>query len=181
MKINIDILIGNIIKVPSFFKILYLKIFGLNIPLFGWAVIYWLPAIRNSKNIFIWKWFQIWRLSRIQWNIKIWDNCFLNEFWSLNWNIEIWNDVMFWPWCYLTSWDHWFKKWELYRLSSSWKSSPIKIWNNVWVWAKVVILKGVIIWNNCVIWAGSVVTKPIPSNSVAVWNPCKVIKTMGLD
>ena len=33
--------------------------------------------------------------------------------------------------------------------------------------------------NNVVIGAGSVVNKDIPSNSVAVGNPCKVIKKLG--
>ena len=39
------------------------------------------------------------------------------------------------------------------------------------------ILPNVIIGDNVIVGAGSVVTKNIPSNSVAVGNPCKVIKT----
>lgn len=35
--------------------------------------------------------------------------------------------------------------------------------------------------DNCVIGAGSVVVKDIPSNSVAVGNPCKVVKTISED
>ncbi len=38
------------------------------------------------------------------------------------------------------------------------------------------VLPGVTIGDNVVIGAGSVVNKEIPSNSVAVGNPCKVIK-----
>ncbi len=38
------------------------------------------------------------------------------------------------------------------------------------------VLPGIKIGNNSVIGAGSVVTKDIPSNVVAVGNPCKVIK-----
>jgi len=38
------------------------------------------------------------------------------------------------------------------------------------------VLPGVTIGDNVVIGAGSVVNKDIPSNSVAVGNPCKVIK-----
>lgn len=53
---------------------------------------------------------------------------------------------------------------------------PIKIGNNVWVGGNTVILPGVTIGDNCVIGAGSVVTKNIPSNSVAVGNPCRVIR-----
>ncbi len=37
-------------------------------------------------------------------------------------------------------------------------------------------MPGVKIGDNCVIGAGSVVVKSIPKNSVAVGNPCKVLK-----
>ena len=52
---------------------------------------------------------------------------------------------------------------------------PIEIGNHVFVGANSVILPGVKIGNNVVIGAGSVVPKDIPSNSIAVGNPCKVI------
>ena len=55
---------------------------------------------------------------------------------------------------------------------------PINIGDNVWIGANVCILPGVTIGNNVVIGAGSVVNKDIPSNSVAVGVPCKVIKTI---
>ena len=53
---------------------------------------------------------------------------------------------------------------------------PITVGNDVWIGAHVCVLPGVTIGDNCVIGAGSVVTKDIPSGSVAVGNPCKVIK-----
>ena len=55
-------------------------------------------------------------------------------------------------------------------------AKPIEIGNNVWFGGNVVVLPGVKIGNNSVIGAGSVVTKDIPSNVVAVGNPCRVIK-----
>lgn len=51
---------------------------------------------------------------------------------------------------------------------------PVIIGNNVWIGASCVILPGVLIGDNTVIGAGSVVTKNIPSNVVAMGNPCKV-------
>ena len=57
-------------------------------------------------------------------------------------------------------------------------AKPIKIGNNVWFGGNVVVLAGVTIGENSVIGAGSVVTKDIPSNCVAVGNPCKVIKKL---
>lgn len=53
---------------------------------------------------------------------------------------------------------------------------PITVGNNVWIGAGVSVLPGVTIGDNCVIGVGSVVTRDIPSNSVAVGNPCRVIK-----
>lgn len=53
---------------------------------------------------------------------------------------------------------------------------PIIIGNNVWIGGNVVILPEVRIGDNVVIGAGSVVTKDIPSNVVAVGNPCKVLR-----
>lgn len=53
---------------------------------------------------------------------------------------------------------------------------PIHIGNNVWIGANSVILPGVNIGDNSVIGAGSVVTGDIPSNVVAVGNPCRVLR-----
>ena len=53
---------------------------------------------------------------------------------------------------------------------------PITIGNNVWIGAQTCVLPGVTIGDNCVIGAGSVVNKDIPANSLAVGNPCRVIR-----
>lgn len=57
-------------------------------------------------------------------------------------------------------------------------AKPIEVGNNVWIGGNVVVLPGVSIGDNVVIGAGSIVTKDIPSNSVAVGNPCRVIKNI---
>ena len=57
-------------------------------------------------------------------------------------------------------------------------AKPIEVGNDVWIGGNVVVLPGVKIGSNVVIGAGSVVTKDIPSNSVAVGNPCRVIKSL---
>lgn len=53
---------------------------------------------------------------------------------------------------------------------------PIKIGNSVWIGGNSTILSGIAIGDNVTIGAGSVVTKNIPSNVVALGNPCEVVK-----
>lgn len=60
-------------------------------------------------------------------------------------------------------------------------AKPIKVGDNVWFGGNVVVLPGVTIGDNVTIGAGSIVTKDIPSNVIAVGNPCKVIKNISLD
>ena len=55
-------------------------------------------------------------------------------------------------------------------------AKPITIGNNCWIAGNVTVCGGVTIGDGCVIGAGSVVVKDIPSDSVAVGNPCKVIR-----
>ncbi len=54
----------------------------------------------------------------------------------------------------------------------------VKIEKNVWVGSGVTILPGVTIGDNSVIGAGSVVVKDIPANTIAVGNPCKVLRSI---
>lgn len=55
---------------------------------------------------------------------------------------------------------------------------PIKIGNNVYIGSNATILAGSVIEDNCIIGANSLVNGHIPSGSVAVGNPCKVIYTI---
>ena len=56
---------------------------------------------------------------------------------------------------------------------------PISVGNDVWIGGSVTVLPGVSIGNNVTIGAGSVVVHDIPDNSLAVGNPCKVIRKLG--
>ncbi len=53
---------------------------------------------------------------------------------------------------------------------------PVTIGNDCWIGGHVTILPGVAIGDGCTIGAGSVVTRDIPSGSVAVGNPARVIR-----
>ena len=55
-------------------------------------------------------------------------------------------------------------------------NARIVIGKNCWIGAGAIILPGVTIGDNTVIGAGSIVTKDIPSDCVAVGNPCRVLR-----
>ncbi len=62
------------------------------------------------------------------------------------------------------------------RLRALQYNMPVTIGKNCWIGAGALIMPGVTIGDNTVIGAGSVVTKDIPSDVVAVGNPCKVLR-----
>ncbi len=55
---------------------------------------------------------------------------------------------------------------------------PVSIEDDCWIGGNAIILPGVTIGRGSVIGAGSVVNKDIPPNSLAVGNPCRVIRTI---
>lgn len=58
-------------------------------------------------------------------------------------------------------------------------NAPVHIGKNCWIGAGAIILPGITLGDNVVIGAGSVVTKDLPSNVIAVGNPCKVLREVG--
>lgn len=55
-------------------------------------------------------------------------------------------------------------------------NASVRIGKNCWIGAGALILPGITIGDNVVVGAGSVVTKDLPSNVVAVGNPCKILR-----
>ena len=53
---------------------------------------------------------------------------------------------------------------------------PVLVGNDVWFGGHVTVLPGVTIGDGSVIGAGSVVTRDIPADTVAVGNPCRVLR-----
>lgn len=58
------------------------------------------------------------------------------------------------------------------------RAEPIRVGSHVWIGAQVCVLPGVSIGDCSIVGAGSVVTRDIPPRSVAVGNPCRVIRTL---
>lgn len=55
---------------------------------------------------------------------------------------------------------------------------PVRIGSQVWIGGGAIVLPGVSIGDGTTIGAGSVVTRDIPSNVVALGNPCRVLKEL---
>jgi maltose O-acetyltransferase len=64
------------------------------------------------------------------------------------------------------------------RASGLESAKPIIIGEDVWIGGGVIICPGVTIGARAVIGAGSVVTKDIPADTLAVGNPCRVIRVL---
>lgn len=89
-------------------------------------------------------------------------------------HIYVGNNVLFGPNVTVCSGTHPVEI-ELRRKQAQY-NLPIHIGDNVWIGGGVFVMPGVTIGENSVIGANSVVTKDIPSNVVAVGNPCRVLR-----
>jgi maltose O-acetyltransferase len=67
---------------------------------------------------------------------------------------------------------------ELRNVYDDTQDADVIIGDNVWLGARVIVLKGVHVGENSVIAAGSIVTRSIPANAVAAGNPARVVKTL---
>jgi acetyltransferase-like isoleucine patch superfamily enzyme len=91
-------------------------------------------------------------------------------------SLTIGANVAIGPGCYITDHDHGVDP-NRPVLNQDMVSQPTRIEDEVWIGAHVVILKGVTIGKRTIVGAGSVVTRSLPSDSIAVGVPAKVIRT----
>ncbi|CAL2076370.1 DapH/DapD/GlmU-related protein [Tenacibaculum sp. 190524A02b] len=96
----------------------------------------------------------------------------LNNYIQANNGIILGSNIEFGPGVSIISANH-----DVSNLRNHVKGKPITIGNNVWIGANVTVLPEITIGDNVIIGANSLVNKDIPSNAIAVGNPCKVIKT----
>jgi len=82
-------------------------------------------------------------------------------------SISIEKDVRFGPNVLIYDCDHDFKS-ENGLKKLKYKTSPVKINDNVWIGANTIILRGIKIGDNSVVGAGSVVKGEFPDNSFIV-------------
>lgn len=64
------------------------------------------------------------------------------------------------------------------RQGNHYSSRPVRIGSNVFIGARVTVLKGVTIGNDSVVAAGSVVVKDVPAGAIVGGNPSKIIRML---
>lgn len=107
--------------------------------------------------------------------ITIGNNVYINANCHFLGEIFIGDHVQIGPQTIIWGRDHKIRKNDLIK-NQGHVNKPVKIGNDVWLGARVTVLKGVNIGEGAVIGAGAVVTKDIPPYAIAVGNPARVIK-----
>lgn len=149
--------------IPKIVSLLFIIRWPLVIPFIRKFIKYLVPNLKNTDFI---HWFecQFWNIV-CEKNVFLSDTIFIDHV-----PVYIWEGTKFTRRNIVITWDH--KNWL------NWETSlkEVHIWKNCWITTNVTILSWVSIWENTIIWAWSVVTKDIPANCIAAWNPCKVLK-----
>jgi maltose O-acetyltransferase len=128
-----------------------------------------------GKNVFIERPFTC----EYGYNISMGDDCFMNYDCIIldNAEVTIGKHCLFGPRCQLITATHPtdYKQRKGFRGDIA---KPIRIGNECFFGASVIVVPGVTIGDNVVVGAGSVVTKDIPSNTIVCGNPAKPIKQL---
>lgn len=113
-------------------------------------------------------------------NIEMGENIFLNKFCRIvsYKNIRIGNDCIFGPNVSIYDHNHNYTNKEKAIRNQGFKIDEVKIGNNVWVGANVVITAGAKIGNNVVIGANSVAKGTLDSDAVYCGNPAIFVKNI---
>lgn len=96
--------------------------------------------------------------------------------WVMN-HCDIGNNVMMGPECRIYTHNHMHSRTDLPMIRQGFMPPKnVKISDDVWIGARVIILPGVIIGEGSIIAAGAVVSKDVPSYTVVGGVPAKVLK-----
>ena len=90
--------------------------------------------------------------------------------------IEIGDDCLLAEMVSIRDHDHNFARTDVPIRAQGATCAPVKIGRDVWLGAKVTVLKGVTIGDGAIIGANAVVTRDIPPGAIAVGIPARVVK-----
>jgi acetyltransferase-like isoleucine patch superfamily enzyme len=92
-------------------------------------------------------------------------------------SVTIGDDTVIGPQFCLMAGDHEFRSaGDPYRGSAAGSNRPIRIGRNVWIGARVTVLKGIVIGDAAVVGAGAVVTRDVPAYAIVAGNPATFIR-----
>jgi acetyltransferase-like isoleucine patch superfamily enzyme len=92
--------------------------------------------------------------------------------------IAIGNNVSLAPEVFITASDYQFAPGLPFRQQPK-RERDVRIGDDVWLGARVVVTAGVTIGDGCIVGAGSVVTRDLPPGSIAVGSPARIVKQRG--
>jgi len=96
-------------------------------------------------------------------------------------SIEIGDAVMIGPLCYITAGTHIFDRTNTAMLDQGIRGHGVRIEDDVWIGAGVVILDKVTIHKGAIIGAGAVVTRDVPAGAIVGGVPARLIKQRTAD
>jgi len=113
--------------------------------------------------------------------LEIGNNVFINRscILSAEGGLYIGSDTMIGPFTTIWTSNHEYRDKKVPMRLGKDICEPVKIHNDVWIGAHVIILPGVTIHEGAVVGAGSVVTKDVMSYSIVGGNPAHFIKKRG--
>jgi maltose O-acetyltransferase len=111
------------------------------------------------------------------WEIEIGDDSSLGVHCMIPYDLKVGKDVMMGPYVIIIGENHDYYRRDIpMRLQGYKKFPPVRIEDDVWIGARVIILPGITIGKGAIIGAGSVVTKDIPPYAICAGNPARVIR-----
>lgn len=164
-----------IFKVYQFFyKFFDKNLFSIDKAKRKWGQLYWGSRIAElGKDVAFFK----GAIINDGYNVRIGNNVGIGNYvvvWGSG-GVTIGNDTLIAANSVITSDGHDVSS-KLYRESSH--VAPVKIGNNVWIGAGVIVLPGVTIGDNAIVAAGSVVNKNVNMNTIVGGVPAKFIKAI---
>jgi len=113
--------------------------------------------------------------------IELHDNVYVGEYGVLTSNaaITIGRDSLIAPHADLVDFNHATADLDRTVFSQPVDAAPITIGRDVWLGARVTVLRGVTIGDQAVVGAGAVVTRDLPARSVALGVPARVLRQRG--
>jgi maltose O-acetyltransferase len=111
------------------------------------------------------------------WEVEIGDDSSLGIRCIVPYDLKVGKDVMMGPDVVIIGENHQHDRCDLpMRLQGYKEYPPVRIGDDVWIGARVIILPGLTIGKGAIIGAGAVVTKSIPPYAISAGNPARIIK-----